>query len=93
MSEMENDQVGNMDSEGNNTDFVFNPFESLDFVSSLLLVSLMVFLILEIIYLLLPKIAKAKLHQLDFDADAGHKISYTGSISISFLLAIIITQA
>ena len=60
--------------------------EGLDFVNQFLIFSLIVCAVLEIIYLMSPQIAKTRFNLMDFNKDAGHKISYTGLMSIFLLV-------
>ena len=70
-----------------------NPLQGLDFISQFLLFAFVAFILMEAVYLFLPGVAQAAIQKLDFDASAGHKITYTGCISLGLLFLIGITQA
>ena len=70
-----------------------NPLQGLDFISQFLLFALVVFIIMQAIYMILPAAAQAHIQKVDYDASAGHKLTYTGAISLGLLALIGITQA
>ena len=47
-------------------------------------------LLFEMVYVLSPQFIKTKIENLDYDKDKGHKLSYTGVISILLIISIIL---
>ena len=44
----------------------------------------------ELIYILSPQLAKTKIETIDYDKDKGHKVTYTGVISMLLIFSIVL---